>query len=129
MNHDLESFETLVRSRRATRRFKRDPIPDGLLARVLDTARWAPSGYNLQPTHFVVVTDPALKERDGQDQERLREQSHQPQRDRPPVRPQEPRLEPPERGGGLRWRRFGPGHVGQSRDPFPFPRCVCQLTR
>ena len=63
MSDPLEQFETLVRSRRATRRFKPDPIPDDLLTRVLDAARWAPSGYNLQPTHFVVVTDPALKER------------------------------------------------------------------
>ena len=63
MSDALEQFETLVRSRRATRHFKPDPIPDDLLTRVLDAARWAPSGYNLQPTHFVVVTDPALKER------------------------------------------------------------------
>lgn len=63
MTPDLASFETLVRSRRATRHFKPDPVPEDLLARVLDAARWAPSGYNLQPTHFVVVTDPALKDR------------------------------------------------------------------
>ena len=58
----LDQFESLVRSRRATRHFKSDPIPDDLLTRLLDLARWAPSGYNLQPTHFTVVTDPNLKE-------------------------------------------------------------------
>ena len=58
---DLEAFHHLAESRRATRHFKPDPLPDGLLHRLLDTTRWAPSGYNLQPTHFVVVTDPALK--------------------------------------------------------------------
>lgn len=63
MADPLEEFERLVRSRRATRHFKPDPIPDDLLTRVLDAARWAPSGYNLQPTHFVVVTDAALRER------------------------------------------------------------------
>ena len=63
MSDSLEQFETLVRWRRATRHFKPDPVPDDLLARLLDAARWAPSGYNLQPTHFVVVTDPALKAR------------------------------------------------------------------
>lgn len=63
MADPLEEFERLVRSRRATRHFKPDPIPDDLLTRVLDAARWAPSGYNLQPTHFVVVTDPAIRER------------------------------------------------------------------
>ncbi|MBZ0254646.1 nitroreductase family protein [bacterium] len=60
---DLEAFEQLVRDRRAVRHFKPDPLPEGLLERLLDAAHWAPSGYNLQPTHFAVATDPALKER------------------------------------------------------------------
>lgn len=58
---DLDSFEKLARARRAVRKFKSDPLPHGTLDRLLDAARWAPSGYNLQPTHLVVVTDPALK--------------------------------------------------------------------
>jgi nitroreductase len=60
---EFEKFEGLVRARRAVRSFKVDPIPAGVLERLLDAARWAPSGYNLQPTHFVVVTNPALKKR------------------------------------------------------------------
>jgi nitroreductase len=32
-----------------------------LLERLVEIARWAPSGYNLQPTHFVLVTNPAAK--------------------------------------------------------------------
>jgi nitroreductase len=59
----LDQFDSLVRARRATRHFKPDPIEVDLLTRLLDIARWAPSGYNLQPTHFTVVTDAALKER------------------------------------------------------------------
>jgi nitroreductase len=59
----LNEFERLVRARRATRHFKPDPIPDELLTRLIDIARWAPSGYNLQPTHFTLVTDANLKER------------------------------------------------------------------
>lgn len=59
----LDEFESLVRARRATRHFKPEPIPDDLLTRLLDLARWSPSGYNLQPTHFTVVTDAALKDR------------------------------------------------------------------
>jgi len=58
---NLDDFETLVKSRRATRHFKPDPLPEGLLKRLLATAQWAPSGYNLQPTHFVIVTNPELK--------------------------------------------------------------------
>ncbi len=60
---DLSAFEQIVRRRRSVRHFRPDPLPDGLLERLLDSARWAPSGYNLQPTHFVVATDAALKAR------------------------------------------------------------------
>lgn len=60
---ELEAFEQLVRERRAVRHFKSDPLPEGLLERLLDAAHWAPSGYNLQPTHFAIATGPALKER------------------------------------------------------------------
>src|SRR5687768_7957670 len=56
------AFDELVRSRRATRHFRSIPIADDVLERIVDTARWAPSGYNLQPTHFVTVTDPAVRE-------------------------------------------------------------------
>ncbi|MCS6883959.1 MAG: nitroreductase family protein [Acidobacteriota bacterium] len=57
----LDDFEKLVLARRATRHFKPDPIPEELLLRLLDISRWAPSGYNLQPTHITVVNDAALK--------------------------------------------------------------------
>jgi nitroreductase len=58
---NLDDFESLVKSRRSTRNFKPDPIPAELLNRLIDIAHWSPSGYNLQPTHFVLVTDPAVK--------------------------------------------------------------------
>jgi len=57
----LESFIDLVRSRRSTRHFRPDPVPPVILDELLEAARWAPSGFNLQPTHFVVVTDPHVK--------------------------------------------------------------------
>jgi nitroreductase len=57
----LDEFESLAKSRRAIRHFKPDPVPAELLDRLIDIARWAPSGYNLQPTHFVLVTDAAIK--------------------------------------------------------------------
>ncbi len=58
---DLDSLIALAQSRRATRHFKPEELPDGVLSKLLEAARWAPSGYNLQPTRFVVVTDPATK--------------------------------------------------------------------
>src|SRR5262245_22338454 len=57
----LASFIELVRSRRATRHFRPDPVPPDLLDELLEATRWAPSGFNLQPTHFVVVTSPEAK--------------------------------------------------------------------
>ncbi|MCC5874810.1 MAG: nitroreductase family protein [Candidatus Sumerlaeia bacterium] len=59
----LRNFEELARTRRSTRHFLQDPIPDGVLERLLECARWAPSGYNLQPLHVITVEDKALKER------------------------------------------------------------------
>jgi nitroreductase len=41
--------------------YKPDPIPDAVLARVLDAARFAPNGGNRQGLRFIVVTDAAKK--------------------------------------------------------------------
>lgn len=57
----LASFVGLARSRRSARRFRPDPVPPAILDDLLEAARWAPSGFNLQPTHFVIVTDPDVK--------------------------------------------------------------------
>lgn len=46
---------------RAIRYLKPDPVPDELIAKVLDAAIRAPSGSNRQAWHFIVVTDPAIK--------------------------------------------------------------------
>jgi nitroreductase len=54
-------FYELVKRRRSTRRFKEDPVPTESLGRILDAGRWAPSGGNLQPWRFVVVTDEDVK--------------------------------------------------------------------
>ncbi|MBI4853987.1 MAG: nitroreductase family protein [Acidobacteria bacterium] len=59
---NLREFEELAVSRRATRHFLPDPIDIKLLEQLLDIARWAPSGYNIQPTHFFVITDKKLKD-------------------------------------------------------------------
>jgi nitroreductase len=59
----LTQFEELAQKRRATRRFLQRPIEHELIERLLRTAQWAPSGYNLQPTRFVVVADPRTRSR------------------------------------------------------------------
>jgi nitroreductase len=58
---DLRQFVELARSRRSARHFLPEAVPPELLDQLLEATRWAPSGFNLQPTHFVVVTDPAVK--------------------------------------------------------------------
>jgi nitroreductase len=45
----------LIKDRRSTRRFKPDLISDNDLLAVLDAARWAPSGENVQPWRFLIV--------------------------------------------------------------------------
>lgn len=60
---NLDAFETIAKSRRSIRHFKPDPIPGEVVERLVDIAHWAPSGYNLQPTHFVIVTKPEQKEK------------------------------------------------------------------
>ena len=52
----------VIRKRRSTRKYKSDVIPDEVFLRVMEAARLAPSGKNLQPWHFVVVKDTKLKE-------------------------------------------------------------------
>lgn len=63
MNINLNQFIEIVRSRRSTRHFRPEPVAPELLEELLEAARWSPSAFNLQPTHFVVVTDQKLKEK------------------------------------------------------------------
>jgi nitroreductase len=50
---------------RAIRRFRPDPIPDDILAQILDAAVHAPSGGNAQPWRFIVLRDPEVKRKLG----------------------------------------------------------------
>jgi nitroreductase len=57
----LDAFETLANQRRATRHFQATPPDRKVVERLLRIAQWAPSGFNLQPTRFVVVEDRSLR--------------------------------------------------------------------
>jgi nitroreductase len=50
-----------MRTAGTTRRFLPDPVPDPVLHRVLDNARFAPNGGNRQGWHVIVVTDPGTR--------------------------------------------------------------------
>ncbi len=54
-----------MRTLRAVRRLRPDPIPDDVLRRVLEAATWAPTGGNRQPWRIIVVKDPERKKRLG----------------------------------------------------------------
>ncbi|MFX0042702.1 MAG: nitroreductase family protein [Candidatus Hodarchaeota archaeon] len=49
------SILDIIKSRRSTRRFKPDMVPDEDLNAVLEAARFAPSGENKQPWKFIVI--------------------------------------------------------------------------
>lgn len=58
-----ERFRATASRRRSVREFSPDPIPREVLLHAIAAAASAPSGANLQPWKFVVVTDPAVKAR------------------------------------------------------------------
>jgi 5,6-dimethylbenzimidazole synthase len=51
----------LFRWRRDVRRFRREPIPDGMLNELLDVAALAPSVGLSEPWRFVTVDEPARR--------------------------------------------------------------------
>ncbi len=55
------SFAAEMQRRRTIRQFSDRPVERAVIDACLEAAGTAPSGANLQPWHFVVVTDPAVK--------------------------------------------------------------------
>jgi nitroreductase len=58
-----ESLLEIVKKRRSLRQFRPDPIPDDYIDKIIEIARWAPSGFHTQPWEFVVVKDKDLKDK------------------------------------------------------------------
>ncbi|WP_449257630.1 nitroreductase family protein [Chlorobium limicola] len=63
--HNLPmNFHDLVRDRCSIRSFAKDrPIPEDVLRRILEAGRLAPSGKNLQPWTFIVISSPKMLEK------------------------------------------------------------------
>jgi iodotyrosine deiodinase len=55
------AFYEQVRHRRTVRHFSNRPVPRQVVENCLLAAGTAPNGANMQPWHFVVVSDPAIK--------------------------------------------------------------------
>ena len=54
-------FREVIETTPTCRFYRPDPVPDDVLRRVLDGARWAPTGGNRQGLRFVVVRDPGKR--------------------------------------------------------------------
>jgi nitroreductase len=58
-----------IRTRRSVRKYTDQPVSDEILTQILESARLAPSGNNMQPWHFIVI-------RSKETRQRLAEVSH-----------------------------------------------------
>ncbi len=56
-------FYDVIKKRKSVRKYKKDPIPDDVLNRILEAGRIAPSAKNIQPWHFIVIKDPDTKKK------------------------------------------------------------------
>jgi len=58
-----KAFYADIRRRRTVRQFSNQPVPRAIIENCLLAAGTAPNGANLQPWHFVVVSDSEIKRR------------------------------------------------------------------
>jgi nitroreductase len=56
-------IEEVIFRRRTIRRFKQDPIPSEVLKKLIDYARIAPAGSNIQGVEYVIVESTAMREK------------------------------------------------------------------
>lgn len=52
----MDLFEA-IKSRRSVRKYRKDPVPNDLILKILEAGRWAPSAGNSQPWSFIVLKD------------------------------------------------------------------------
>lgn len=57
------NIHELIKTRKSVRSFQDRDIPPDLLERILDTAHFCPSAKNIQEWKFIVVRNPALREK------------------------------------------------------------------
>ncbi|MBS7606950.1 MAG: nitroreductase family protein [Candidatus Bathyarchaeia archaeon] len=56
----MEVFK-IISERRTIRKYRKEPIPEDALERILEAGRLAPSAANRQPWSFIVVKDESIK--------------------------------------------------------------------
>jgi nitroreductase len=55
----------VIMSRKSIRRYKPDLVPDEMIDKILEAARWAPTGENYQPWRFIVIRDQETRNKIG----------------------------------------------------------------
>ena len=53
----------MIRTRRSVRAYTDRPVPDEEIKFIIDCARYAPSGFNMQPWSFLVITNKEIMRR------------------------------------------------------------------
>src|SRR5258708_3597081 len=92
MNHRAAEFYDDLRRRRTVREFSDQPVPVEVIKDCLRAAGTAPNGANMQPWHFVVVSDAGSSKRFASRQRRKSTSSI---------------ITRPRRHGWTRWLRWG----------------------
>ena len=57
----MDDLLRLMKTRRSIRRYEEEDVSDELLEKLIEAARWSPSGDNGQPWRFIIVRDPETK--------------------------------------------------------------------
>jgi nitroreductase len=60
---DYNDFLALIQKRRSIRHYKPDSVPDDCIDKIIEAARWAPSGGNSQPWEFLVIKKKELRDK------------------------------------------------------------------
>jgi nitroreductase len=55
-----------IKLRRSIRRYSAEPVENEKIMRLLESARFSPSGDNTQPWHFIIIRDEAIKQQIAQ---------------------------------------------------------------
>jgi len=73
MKKRARTFYEEMSLRRSVRKFSKRSVPAGIIEDCIRTAATAPSGANLQPWHFSVISDPEIKKNIREEAEKIEE--------------------------------------------------------
>ena len=73
---EIEAVYRAIRERRDMRHFLPDPLPEGMLERLVGAAHLAPSVGFMQPWRFIRITDRELRRRLRSEEHTSELQSH-----------------------------------------------------